>query len=189
MNKLRLPAFLLLSALFAFAIQSCNKDAITATAYTTKAFQANINGSTWAPDTVNMFITYNPDTKMKTLSCVGTKSQKQVLFSVAVANAGDTQGFPLGTYTVDGSTVTAQYNTQQLSDGNYVFLPHGTIEPGAGSVTVTAVDSVKKQITGTFNFYSRSTIYDGDGNVVSITVDNITSGEFTNKSYQYINNQ
>lgn len=189
MHKLRLPAFLLLSALFAFAIQSCNKDAITATAYTTKAFQANINGSTWAPDTVSMFVTYNPDAKTKILSCVATKSQKQVLFSVVIDNAGDTPGFPLGTYTVDGANITAHYNTQQLSDGNYVFLPHGTIEPGAGSVTVTAVDSVKKQITGTFNFYSRSTTYDGDGNVVSITVDNITSGEFTNKSYQYGNNQ
>ncbi|MFB9841730.1 DUF6252 family protein [Mucilaginibacter ginsenosidivorans] len=189
MNKLRLPAFLLLSALFAFIIQGCNKDAITATAYTSKAFQANINGSTWAPDTVSMIITYNPDTKVKTLSCVGTKSQKQVIFSVALAGAGDTPGFTTGTYSVDGTSVTAQYNTQQLSNGSYVFLPHGTIEPGAGAVVVTAVDSVKKQITGTFNFYSRSTIYDGDGNVVSITVDNITSGEFTNKSYQYANNQ
>jgi len=189
MNKLRLPGFLLLSVLFAFLIQSCNKDAVTATATTTKAFQANINGSTWAPDTVNMIVTYNSETKVKTLSCVGTKTQKQVLFSVALPNAGDTPGFTLGTYNIDGAGVSAQYKTQQLSNGNYVFLPHGIVEPGSGTITVTAVDSVKKQITGTFSFYSRSTIYDDAGNVVSITVDNITSGEFTNKSYNYVNNQ
>jgi len=189
MNKLRLPVFLLLSALCAFIIQSCNKDAVTATAYTTAAFQANINGATWAPDSVSMFITYNPDSKTKTLSCVGTKSQKQVLFSVALPNSGDTPGFTLGTYNIDGAAVNAQYKTQQLSGGSYVFLPHGTVEPGAGSIIITAIDSVKKEITGTFSFYSRTTNYDNAGNVISISVDNITAGEFTNKSYIYTNNQ
>ncbi|MDB5134326.1 MAG: hypothetical protein JWP37_929, partial [Mucilaginibacter sp.] len=45
MNKLKLLTFLLLSAII---IQSCKKDTVSATAYTTAAFQADIDGSTWA---------------------------------------------------------------------------------------------------------------------------------------------
>jgi hypothetical protein len=189
MTKLRLPAFLLLFAIAAFLIQSCNKDTVTAVAYTTAAFQANINGSTWAPDTVSTSITYNSAAQTKTFACTGTKNARQVIFSIKLDNATNTTGFPLNTYNVDGVNITAQYNTQQLnSSGNYVFMPHGTIEPGAGSVIVTAIDSVKKQITGTFFFYSRSTTYDSSGNVVSIDVDNITGGEFTSVPYTFTSN-
>jgi len=145
MNKLRLFFFLFLFACTALIIQSCNKDAVTSTAFTTAAFQANINGSTWAPDSVTTVVNYNSDAKTKTLYCIGTKQAKQVIFSVTLPNAGDTPGFTLGQYNIDAVTVTAQYNTQQKnSSGVYVFMSHGTVEAGAGVINVTAVDSVKK---------------------------------------------
>ncbi len=188
MNKLRLPVSLIFLIAAGIFIQSCNKDTVSATAYTTAAFQANINGTTWAPDTVSTTVNYNAGAKTKTLMCSGTQGQKQVIFSVTVPVASGTPGFPLATYNVDGNLVQAQFNTQQLSNGNYVFLPHGTIAAGAGQVVVTAVDSVKKTITGTFNFYSRSTLYDGMGNVISTTVDNITGGTFTATPYVFTSN-
>lgn len=182
MNKLKLILLLLLAA---FLIQSCNKDAVTAVATTTAPFQANINGTTWAPDTLSNAIVFNATEKTKTFTLTGTKDQKQVIMSVTLTDATSGDGFTTGTYTVsEDGNVAIQYNTlQQNGEGEYVYLPHGTVSPGSGSIIVTAVDTVKKTITGTFSFYSRSTIYDDDGNVVSITVDNITSGEFTSLPY------
>jgi len=188
MTKLRLPLTLLLFAFIAFVVQSCNKDTITAVAYTTAPIQANIDGATWAPDTAAIAITYNSATSTKTLSFTGQKNTRQVLFSVAIPNT-NTTGFPLSTYNIDEVSVIAQYNTQQKNgSGVYVFTQQGTVEPGSGSIIVTAIDSVKKQITGTFSFYSRTTTYDGSGNVVSIDVDNITAGEFTSVPYTFTSN-
>jgi len=188
MRKLRLPLFLILLASAPFLIQSCNKDAITSIAYTTAPFQAYINGNLWAPesDSTAIGVTYNSAANTKTLVLQGTRQAKQVIFNVTVPNATSTNGFPLGTYTVDGTAVTAQYNTQATANGP--FTPHGTVEAGAGTLIVTAVDSVKKQITGTFAFYSRTTNYDNNGNVISITVDNVTGGEFTSAPYTFATN-
>jgi hypothetical protein len=180
MNKLRLLTFFLLAAFF---IQSCKKDTIVGTAYTTKPFQANINGSVWAPDTISNTITYSATTQSKVFILMGTKAQKQIIMTVKLSNASSTQGFTLGTYDVDTTSVIIKYNTQVNSGGQYVFLPHGTVSAGSGSIIVTAVDSVKKQITGTFNFYSRSTASDG-----SVTVDNILGGEFTSLPYTFTSN-
>ena len=188
MNKLRLPVTLIIAIAAAIFIQSCNKDTVSATAYTTASFQANIDGSTWAPDTVSSTIVYNTGAKTKTLTCSGTQGQKQVIFSITVPSTSATPGFPLATYNVDGNLVKAQYNTQQLSNGNYVFLPQGVIAAGAGQIVVTAVDSVKKTITGTFNFYSRATLYDGSGNVISTTVDNISAGALNAAPYVFTSN-
>ena len=187
MNKLKLIIYLLLCA---FLMQSCKKTSVTATAYTTAAFQANINGSTWAPDTLSTTITYNSATKTKVFNCIGTKDQKQVNLSIILSNADNSADFTIGTFTVDSAaTVAIQYNTQQKnSSGNYVFVQHGVVGPGSGSIIVTAVDPVKKQITGTFSFYSRTTTYDGSGNVISVTVDNIFGGEFTDLPYTFISN-
>jgi len=188
MNKLRLPLTLLLFAFIAFIVQSCNKDSITAYAYTTAPIQANIDGNTWAPDTASLAINYNSASSTKTLSFTGQQNTRQVLFSVTIPNT-NTTGFPLNTYGINEVNVIAQYNTQQKnSSGIYVFMPQGTVEPGAGSIVVTAIDSVKKQITGTFSFYSRTTIYDSQGNVISINVDNIEAGEFTNVPYTFTSN-
>jgi hypothetical protein len=186
MNKLKLLTFLLLSA---FLIQSCKKDTVVGTAYTTAPFQANINGAAWAPDTISTAITYNSATKTKVFTCTSTREQKQVIWSITLKNADNSEGFTTGVYTVDSAaTVTMQYNTQQKdASGNYVFLPHGTIGPGAGYITITAVDSVKKQITGTFSFYSRSTSTDSSGDL-SITIDNIFGGEFTTIPYTFTSN-
>src|SRR6185312_16455359 len=111
MNRLRLPVILILSVAIGLVIQGCNKDTITATAYTTAGFQANIDGATWAPDadSLNTYITYDQTTMTKTLSCVGTKAQKRIAFAVTIQNAPNTPGFPAGTYTVDTSLVKAQY--------------------------------------------------------------------------------
>src|ERR1700759_4465921 len=185
MNRLRLPVILILSVAIAIVIQGCNKDTVTATAYTTAAFQANINGATWAPDTLSTAISYDPTAQTKTLLCTGTKAQKQVIFSITIPNSTNANDFPTGIYTVDNNLVKAQYNTQQLQDGAYVFLPHGTVQPGGGSISITAIDPAKNTITGTFSFYSRTTNYDGSGNVISISVDNITGGEFTATPYLF----
>ena len=180
MNKLKLLTFFLLAAFF---IQSCKKDTIVGTAYTTAPFQANINGATWAPDTTTSSVTYNAATGIKTFMISGTHQAKQIILSIGVT-AGNTPGFPLGTYNVDASAITAQYNVQEKnSSGEYVFVPHGAVGAGSGIFNITAVDSVKKQITGTFQFYSRSTGTDG-----SVTVDNILGGEFTTFPYTYQSN-
>ncbi len=181
MNKLRLLTFLLLAAFF---IQSCKKDTIVGTAYTTAPFQANINGATWAPDTIVNTITFNAASKTKTFYLSGTKEQKQVIMSVALSNSQNTAGFTLGTYNVDNTSVFMQFNTQQKDpSGKYVYLPHGTVGPSGGIVNVTAIDSVKKQITGTFNFYSRTTNSDG-----SVTIDNILGGVFNSLPYTFTSN-
>jgi len=188
MNKLRLPVILLLFASIAFVIQSCNKDSVTGIGYTTAPFQANIDGSTWAPDSASMALTYNSASGTKTLSFIGQKNTRQVLFSVNIPNINST-GFPLNTYNIDSVKVTAQYNVQQKnSSGVYVFTPQGTVGANSGAIIVTAIDSVKKQITGTFSFYSRSTTYDGSGNVISTTIHNITAGEFNNVPYTFTTN-
>lgn len=183
MNRLRLSVILILSAISAVIIQSCNKDTVTATAYTTAPFQADINEVTWAPDSVTTTVTYNSAAQTKTFSVIGTKSQKQVLFSITVNSTSNTADFPIGSYGIDGNLVQAQYNTQQLSNGSYVFLPQGTVASGAGSIDITAIDPVKKTITGAFNFYSRTINSDN-----SVTVNNISSGEFTAIPYTFINN-
>ncbi|MGZ3765963.1 MAG: DUF6252 family protein [Mucilaginibacter sp.] len=187
MNKLRLLTFLVLATFF---IQSCKKDTVVGVAYTTAAFQANINGSTWAPDTISSTMTYNSATQTKVFKLMGTKDQKQVIISVTLNNASSDANIPTGVYNVDAAgNVTIQYNTQQKnSSGEYVFLPHGTVSPGSGSITVTTVDPVAKQITGIFSFYSRTTNYDGAGNVLSISVDNILGGEYTKLPYTFTSN-
>jgi hypothetical protein len=182
MNKLRLLTLLLLAA---FLIQSCKKDTIVGTAYTTAPFQANINGVAWAPaDTFSSVINYNAAAKTKTYTLSGTKDQEQVVMNVILSNATNTPGFTLGTYNVDGTSVIIAYNTlQKNSSGNYVYLPHGVVSPGSGIIYVTAVDSVKKQITGTFQFYSRTFNTDG-----STTIDNILGGEFNSLPYTFTTN-
>ena len=113
----------------------------------------------------------------------GTKAQKQIIMNVILSNASNTPGFTIGTYDVDTTSVIIKFNTQVNSNGQYVFLPHGKVSAGSGSIIITAVDSVKKQITGTFNFYSRSMASDG-----TITVDNILGGEFTSLPYNFTSN-
>ena len=185
MNKLRLLAFLLLAAFF---VQSCKKETVVGTAYTTAPFQANINGATWAPDTLSSTVSYDPTARTKTFVLSGTHDQKQITMSVTINSASNTPGFATGTYNIDSVLVKAQYKTQvKDSQGNYVFLPHGTVGAGAGIIYVTAVDSVQKQITGTFQFYSRSKSIDGSG-TISYTIDNILGGEFTKLPYTYASN-
>jgi hypothetical protein len=188
MNKLQLITFILLSA---FLIQSCKKSSETAVAYSAAPLQANIDGSTWAPDvdSVSNTITYNSATKTKVFNCIGTKNQEQVILTITLSNAGNSNGFTTGTFNIDSVSTVAQYNTQiKNSSGNYVFLPHGGVSPGAGTIVISAVDSVKKQITGTFSFYSRTVNYDNTGKEISISVDNIYGGQFNALPYNFISN-
>jgi hypothetical protein len=186
MNKLQLFAIFLLSVII---IQSCKKENETAVAYSTAPLQANIDGSTWAPDTLSTSITYNSATKTKVLNISGTKNTRQVILSVTLNNAPSTAGFLVNTFNIDSLAVVAQYNTQQKDAlGNYVFMPQGAVSPGAGTITVTAVDSVKKLITGKFSFYSRTVTYDASGVVTSINVNNIYGGAFNSLPYTFISN-
>jgi hypothetical protein len=188
MNKLKLITYLFLCAAI---IQGCKKDTETAVAYTTAAFQANIDGAVWAPtsDSLSTSITYNSATKTKVFNCIGTAQQKQVNMTITLNNSDNSNNFTIGTFNIDSVNVIVQYNTQQKnSSGNYVFLPHGTVGAGSGSIAITAIDPAKKTITGTFYFYARTTTYDSSGNVLSISVDNITAGEFTGIPYTFSSN-
>src|SRR5690242_14550802 len=110
MNKLRLFTFLLLAGLF--IIESCKKDTIVGSAYTTKPFQADINSTVWAPDTISNTITYNSANKTKSFVLQGTKAQKQIIMTVILNNASNTPGFTIGSYDIDASSVLVAYNTQ-----------------------------------------------------------------------------
>lgn len=183
MNKLRLVAIFLLSVII---IQSCKKENETATAYSTAPLQANIDGSTWAPDTLSTSITYNSGSQTKVFNITGQKNTRQVILTITLPHAVEGNGFNTGTFNIDSVAVVAQYNTQQKNgDGQYVFAPQGSVSPGAGIIKITTVDSVKKQITGTFNFYSRTVHYDASGNVSSISINNIYGGAFNNLPYTY----
>ena len=105
---------------------------------------------------------------------------------MTVPAAADTPGFPLGTYTVDGTSITAQFNTQKSAGGAIYAARYR--ESGSGTLTISAIDSVKKQITGIFGLVSRTINYDDSGNVISTTINNVTGGEFTAVSYIYANN-
>ncbi len=182
MNKLRLLTFILLAA---FLIQSCKKETVVGTATTTAPFQAIVNGLTWAPDTISTGIVYNATAKTKTFTCTATKDQKQAIMTITLKNADSSNGFVTGSYPVDAAaTVVIKYNTQQKNaQGQYVFLPHGTVDVGSGTIVIKSIDPAKNQVTGTFNFVSR--IFNPDG---SITIDNISSGVFNNIPYTFSSN-
>ncbi|QJD97749.1 hypothetical protein HH214_18650 [Mucilaginibacter robiniae] len=184
--------FLLFISL-AVVIQSCKKDSSSITTTTTDApgvTQAYIDGTLWAPDTLKTTITYNSSTKTKTLVFTGTKSQKQVIFSVALSSATNDNSFPLGTYKV-GSTnnVAMSYYTQQkLANGTYGFVLVGTAQPSAGTVSITSIDTTNKTITGTFNFNATTVTYDANGQIVSTEVHLISSGSLSILPYTYTTN-
>jgi hypothetical protein len=182
MNKLRLLTFILLAA---FLIQSCKKETVTGNATTTAPFQANVNGLTWAPDTVSTNIVYNATAKTKTFTCTATKDQKQAIMTITLKNADSGNGFIADSYVVDSAaTVVIKYNTQQKNaQGQYVFLPHGTVDVGSGTIVITSIDPSKNQVTGTFHFVSRTPNPDG-----SLTIDNIAGGVFNSIPYTFSSN-
>ncbi len=186
MNKLKLLILLFASVIF---IQGCKKDTVTASVFTHAPFYANINGSAWVPtaDSIKADITYTAATQNKTLTFTGTHNQKRITIAITISAATNTNDFPLLTYNINATSVNAQYYTQQLQAGQYVFLPRGTADIGSGQVIITAIDPVKKQITGIFNFYSRSTTTDGAGNV-TVTVDNIFGGNLNSMPYTFTSN-
>jgi hypothetical protein len=177
MAPIKLIAFLLPAVMI---LHSCSKDSVSATTTSNSPLQALVNGTSWVPDTISSSITYNAATKSKTLYCISTHEQKQVIFSVTLADATNTAGFTTGTYTVDETPkVAMQYNVQQRDDsGNYVYVQQGTVTPGSGTVVVSSVDSVKKVITGTFSLVARSNNPDG-----TITVNEVSAGAFNSMPY------
>ncbi len=188
MKKIPLLVF---SACFAILFQSCKKKSDTdSTTTSTALLTATINGSTWTPDTVSAFINYDPATKTKTFSCSGVISQKEVIFSVRQLNAPNGSGFPLQTFTADtaGNNKFSYLTQQKNSAGAYVFIPHGTVQPGSGSVTISAIDTVGKTITGSFNIISSQKNLDSNGNISSITIDNIAGGNFNLLPYKLASN-
>jgi hypothetical protein len=172
------------------SLQNCKKDTVTATANSTNTFFALINDTTWNADTVLASITYNSATKTKVFSCSGTALNKQVTMSVTLNNASNTPSFPLSTYNVGlTSNVAMSYNTKQKDqNGNYVFLPLGTVGPGSGQVIITGVDSVKKVITGTFFLNTVQNYYDNNGNIISVNRQAVTDGAFNQMKYTFTSN-
>ena len=181
----------MLLLLAAICIQSCKKDATTsATTTSDQILSANINGTTWIPDTVNAAITYNNAAKTKTFNVVGTINQQRVSINVKLQNSTNTNDFTLATYKVDATdNVVFNYFTLQLiPGGTYDYVQVGTVEPGSGSVTFSAIDTTKRLITGTYSFTSKQVNRDGNGNIISITTQQVLLGTFTNLPYTFVSN-
>ena len=179
----------MLLLLSAICIQSCKKDATTtASTISDKILSANINGTSWNPDTVNAAITYDNTAKTKTFTVVGTATEQRVGIKVTLPNSTNANDFALGTYKVNATTNVAlsYYTLQQNSSGAYEYVQVGTVEPGSGSVIITAIDTAKKLITGTYSFSSRQIVRDSNGNIESITTVNVLLGTFTNLPYTFV---
>jgi hypothetical protein len=187
MKKFSLIAILLVVVLF---LQNCKKDVISASTLSNTTLFASINDTTWTADTVNAAITYNSATKTKVFTCTGIAVNKEINILVTQNNAGNTAGFPLGTYNVDATSNVAfsYYTMQKNSSGNLVFAPQGTVNPGSGSITISAIDSVKKQITGTFSFISLKDNYDSMGNILSVNLATVSAGAFNSLPYTFKSN-
>jgi len=185
MKNLALSALLFATILL---FQNCKKSSTDETTTTAAKLSAYINTTAWTPDTLSAAITYNAAAKTKVFSVSGTQSQKQVNFSVKLANATSVNDFTLATYAVDATgNPLMVYSTQQKdATGAYVFVPQGTVAAGDGSVVITSIDTVNKLITGTFSFISRRVNYDADGNITSVYVANVTGGTFTNLPYTFV---
>ncbi|MDN5287209.1 MAG: hypothetical protein JWR38_3483 [Mucilaginibacter sp.] len=181
----------MLLLLAAICIQSCKKDATTsATTTSDQILSANINGTTWIPDTVNATITYNDAAKTKTFNVVGTGTQQRVIINVKLPNSTNTNDFTLATYKVDATANTSfNYYTLQLTPaGVYDYVQVGVVEAGSGSITFSSIDTVKKLITGTYSFTAKQVNYDENGNYVSITTQQVLLGTFTNLPYTFVSN-
>jgi len=187
MKKILLIASLISVVLL---LQNCKKDTVTATATSTQTLFADINDSTWTPDTLSASITYNSVAKTKVFSFGGAIDNKAIAISVTQKIATNTPGFILTTYTADSAaTNNFAYLTLQVNKtGTFVYVPVGTVGPGSGNVIVTAIDSVKKVITGTFAFTARKVTYDSNGDISSIFVKQISLGAFNNLPYTFKTN-
>jgi hypothetical protein len=135
-------------------------------------------------------VTYNSATKSKVFACSGVAVNKEINLSVTQNGAGNTGGFPLGTYNVDATTnVVLSYDIKQKnSSGTLVFAPMGTVGPGSGTVIISAVDSVSKVMTGQFYFTALRNNYDNSGNIISVTLAQILGGAFNNMPYTFKSN-
>lgn len=187
MRKIQLIVLLLISAIF---IQSCKKDVVTSASTTSdKELSANINGTAWAPDTINAAITYNDASKVKSFTVVGTADEKRVSIAVNLAAGTNTNDFAIGTYKVDGTDrVKLTYSILKLVDDAYVYQQVGDVEPGSGSVTITSIDTDKKLLTGYYSFTAKKVNYDLEGNIESIEISQILLGTFTNLPYNFVTN-
>lgn len=189
MKKIYSVACLILVVLL---FQNCKKSSNNNTPTTITPpplLTANVNGSTWTPDTLSATITYNTALKTKVLSFTGTLKQERVTCSVTLKNATAANDFIIGDYPVDdkGNPQMVYSKQQKDGNGNYVFVPLATAAPNYGKVSVTAIDSAKGVITGTFSFTYTKTNYNSNGEVVSITNYAVTGGTFTDMPYTFVN--
>src|ERR1700755_2579557 len=100
MKKILLVCSLISAVLL---LQNCKKDTVTATATSTQVLFADINDSTWTPDTLSAAVTYNSIAKTKVFSLVAQADNKQVKISVTQKNSANTTGFPLNVYNADAA--------------------------------------------------------------------------------------
>lgn len=171
-------------------LQNCKKDIVTATTFSNKTLFAGINDTVWTADTVRASITYNSAAKTKVFSCSGVGKNKEINLLITQNEAGNTSGFPLGSFNVDSTSnvVLSYYTMQRNSLGGYALAPQGTVHPGSGTITISAIDSVKRQITGTFSFVSYKNFYDSQGNITAVNTAVITAGAFNNLPYGFVSN-
>ena len=187
MKKIYSVACLILVILL---FQNCKKSSSTDTTPTTPLplLRANVNGTTWTPDTLNATITYNTALKTKVLSFTGTRDQQRVTCSVTLKNATAANDFTLDDYNVDdtGNPLMVYSAQQKSSNGSYVFVPLATATANNGKVSITAVDNAGGVLTGTFSFTYSKLNYDSNGEVVSVTNYAVTGGTFTKMPYTFI---
>lgn len=171
-------------------LQNCKKDVVTATTFSNKTLSAVVSDTLWTADTVNASITYTAASKTKVFSCSGMGSSKEIDFLITQKKAGNTSGFPTGTFNVDSTSNVAlsYYTLQRNTSGSLALAPQGTVHPGSGTIIVSGIDSVKRQITGTFSFVSYKNFYDSQGNITAVNTAVITSGAFNNLPYRFVSN-
>ena len=186
MKKILLVCSLISAVLL---LQNCKKDTVTATATSTQTLFADVNDSTWTPDTLSAAITYNAALKTKVFTISGQADNKLVNTSVTQKTNSNTPGFLLATYNSDAAgTNTFLLSRGYINSGNFSWQPDGTVDAGSGTLVVTAIDSVKKVITGTFSFTSKHVTYDGSGNISTIRVTQVSLGAFNNMPYTFTSN-
>lgn len=171
-------------------LQNCKKDVVTATTFSNKTLFASVNDTVWTADTVRASVTYNSAAKTKIFSCSAVGTNKKINLLITQNKAGNTSGFPLGTFNVDSTSnvVLSYYTLQRNTSGGLALAPQGTVHPGSGAINISAIDSVKKQITGTFSFVSYKNFYDNQGNITAVNTAVITAGAFNNLPYSFVSN-
>jgi hypothetical protein len=147
-------------ASFALILSSCKKDdetteeETTAPATFTPAFSAKVDG-----------VTFNENV----LTAVESTAQGRITVSASANSSFPSMGFSMsntittGTYSFNGFSPVALYNTSNSTSGMY------STAAGSGTLVITSHDQSLNRISGTFNFIANPVPGSGASGSHSIT--------------------